>query len=107
VTRANGVTLNWTGGGANQTAVIVGTSTPSESSASAFFICFAQANASTFTVPASILTSLPPSGSVEEVGGVLGIVALPGGQVPTFTATGLDQGTIVSLSGSVKVLQYR
>jgi len=60
VTRANGVTVNWTGG--TGTVMIEGYSpitTPQN--AGAVFICYAQASAGSFTVPPGVLLALPAS----------------------------------------------
>ena len=60
VTRANGVTLNWTGGTASSVVRIVGQqSTDSSNSIGASFRCYVAANAGTFTVPPSVTLSLP------------------------------------------------
>jgi uncharacterized protein (TIGR03437 family) len=64
VTRANGVTLTWTGGDASQPVYISGTSVVvslSGTSTAATFICYANQSAGTFSVPASILNRLPAS----------------------------------------------
>jgi hypothetical protein len=61
VTRANGLTVTWTGGGPNDVMTISGNS----SAAFLFggiiqqFTCSAAASSGTFTVPASILTTFP------------------------------------------------
>jgi hypothetical protein len=47
-----------------------------------------------FTVPASITGALPPSNlqRPDQTIGFLAIGAGPSGNIPTFTAPGLDQG---------------
>src|ERR1022692_4922359 len=67
VNRSAGLPLNWTGGLASDIVEIFGASSnttgtgANEVSTGAEFICITTAGQGTFTVPASILTQLPPS----------------------------------------------
>jgi uncharacterized protein (TIGR03437 family) len=102
VTRANGLTVNWTGGASGSDVAISGFSLLPVSSGSTtynvgFFACRAPSSAGTFTVPASVLLSLPPSFVITEGG-----VSIPASYLmlnswaplTTFTATGLDLGLV-------------
>jgi len=62
VNRSQPLTITWTGGLAGYQIIITGTSPLSiETVGGAYFICVANATAGTFTVPASILSAIPPS----------------------------------------------
>lgn len=87
VTRANGVTLNWTGGAAGSIVRIVGQqSTDLSNSKGASFRCYVPANAGTFTVPPSVTLSLPP--------GNFGGWDFKTYTYGNFTATGLNIGLL-------------
>jgi len=96
VTRSQGVTVNWTGGNSNTYVEISGSafSGSSQTAVGGFFYCTAPVSAGTFTVPASVLLSLPPTGSITESGVT---IPIPGTLVVgnysnpvSFTASGLD-----------------
>jgi uncharacterized protein (TIGR03437 family) len=83
VTRSQGVTVNWTGGGSGFVEIAGGSIATSTSALfSAAFVCDAAASAGTFTVPASVLLALP-AGT-----GSLGVSNYTMPQ--SFTASGLD-----------------
>lgn len=61
VNRANGITFNWTGGAANSYIQIQGgNSTDNTGTVGVSFNCNAPASAGTFTIPPSVLLTLPP-----------------------------------------------
>ena len=87
VTRANGVTFNWTGGTAGSVVRIVGQqSTDASNSTGASFRCYVAANAGTFTIPPSVTLPLPPG----NFGGWDFKTYTDG----NFTATGLNFGLL-------------
>ena len=95
VTRSSGVTVNWSGGDpASQGITILGGNLDNASSAGAVFVCLADLRDGSFNVPNSILSALPPSNLAQpdQTTGFLAIGAGPSGDLPTFTATGLDAG---------------
>lgn len=102
VTRSNGVTVNWTGGDpatyVNITGLSLGSVAGSDTNfVAGFFSCQAPTSAGTFTVPASVLVSLPPSFTISEGGITISTstLSLSNLSVPvTFTATGLDLGLV-------------
>ena len=88
VTRANGMTLTWSGGAANSIIQIQGNNATNNSFANgANFTCFAAASAGTFTIPASVLLALPP-------GNFGGMDFQPYSPYGTFSASGLNLGFI-------------
>lgn len=91
VSRAAGATVSWTGGAANTFVVVGGSSSSSSTGVSASFYCFAPVAAGQFTVPASILLSMPAGTGTMSVEN----------ETPyaTFTATGLDTGIAYGFSG--------
>jgi uncharacterized protein (TIGR03437 family) len=88
VTRANGMTLTWSGGAANSIIRIQGSNaTDNTQTNGASFTCYAAASAGTFTIPASVLLALPPGnfGAMEFQ---------PNPAYGTFSASGLNLGFI-------------
>jgi uncharacterized protein (TIGR03437 family) len=84
VTRANGLTVTWGAGAANSFIEISGQSATDGTNANgASFTCFAATSAGTFTIPASVLLTLPP-------GNFGGIAFQPYAPYGTFSATGLN-----------------
>jgi uncharacterized protein (TIGR03437 family) len=93
VTRANGVTVNWTGGSSAYWVVITGSAFASatdvlDGSISASFACWVPSLANTFTVPASVLLSLPGGNGGE-------IDFRPTLPPLGFSATGLEVGFLL------------
>jgi hypothetical protein len=107
VNRSNPLTLNWTGGNANDLVEIIGSSstqTGSGTSAvttSTEFICVTTAGKQTFTVPTPILTQLPASTANNP--GILEVASGNAGN--PFTASlpklgGSTTGTFSSFVGT-------
>jgi hypothetical protein len=93
VTRSKGVTVNWTGGNSSTYVEISGSAFSGSTSATAVggaFYCTAPVSAGTFTVPAAVLLSLPPTGTVSGVA-IPGSLSVSNYSNPQqFTASGLD-----------------
>jgi hypothetical protein len=97
VTRSQGLNITWTNGypgalvymdGQSQVSVGVG----------AAFMCWADATAGSFTVPAGVLSALPPTYSDQgNPQGSLSVYQVFLG--PQFTAPGIDIGTTQSTDG--------
>jgi uncharacterized protein (TIGR03437 family) len=107
VTRANGVTVTWTGGAG--LVSIMGISmidTPQE--AGAMFLCIEQASKGTFTVPPAVLLALPVSASSSGFSmGSLMVTDQPA--VVPFSPnppTGLDVGNFSATFATFKTLGY-
>ncbi len=93
VNRAQGQTVNWTGGAANSFVQIEGQSSlgSGASLVSATFICYAPIGPGQFTVPSWVLLALPPN--------PYGSMAVTNQTAPqTFTASGLDYSSGVTTS---------
>jgi hypothetical protein len=107
VTRSAGQTINWTGGGSSGYVSIIGLSATGTTSGSiAEFICIAPVAAQSFTIPAAVLLSLPPSASIDGIpfGSLsVGIYTNP---VP-FTAQGLNYAFITAGSSSSASVNYQ
>ena len=110
VTRASGQTVTWTGGDPSGSVLILGFSTVAGAQAGREFLCVEKASAGTFTIPAAVLLALPatvgsPSGTTAaSVTGALGVGYQKSN---SFTAPGIDQGTIVGLGLNLKVITYK
>jgi uncharacterized protein (TIGR03437 family) len=98
VARSQGQTVQWTGGVTASFVLISGSSATFDSTGDtigATFACAAPVSAGQFTVPTSVLESLPASGTVDGVSvpGSLSVadVALP----QKFSASGLNEGIAV------------
>jgi hypothetical protein len=102
VTRAQGVTVTWSGGAPGVYVTINGSSTSSPVSGTpvtATFTCQTLLSAGTFTVPVPVLLALPA--------GTQGKLSLIDSTTPqAFTATGLDLGYSVSMSEFDENVQY-
>jgi uncharacterized protein (TIGR03437 family) len=97
VNRSQPLTITWTGGTAGALVTIQGTSTAAltaKGAVGASFFCWADAGQGSFTVPVSILSALPLSltDNKGRAQGTLTVYETLYGK--TFTATGLDYGTI-------------
>jgi hypothetical protein len=98
VTRSQGVTFQWTGGIAGTYVEMTGSSITldlSQNYLGASFVCTAPVGQGQFTVPASVLDSLPASGTLDgfNIPGTLGIANYT---VPQkFSATGLNLGAVI------------
>jgi uncharacterized protein (TIGR03437 family) len=86
ITRAEGLTVNWTGGDASTYVQISGSA--STVGASVFFICDAPLSPATFTVPPSVLLALPAAGGGVQVSSFT--------NPKSFSAAGLDFGYAAS-----------
>jgi uncharacterized protein (TIGR03437 family) len=84
VTESQGQLITWTGGATGTYVEIIGSSSSSDFSASATFICVAPASAEKFTVPSYVLLAMP-TGT-----GSLGLFNFS--NPVKFTATGIDSG---------------
>jgi len=118
INRASGVTVNWSGGGANDRVSIMGTSAERTGGtearpiySAAIFVCIANASARTFTVPSSVLMQLPASPGPEGLS-ILGIQQFNDGSAGRFTAPltaggTTDYATFNYAIGELKNVTYR
>ncbi len=114
ITRADDLSITWSGGDVKGTVEISGYSVGGSSAASALgagFICTAPAAPGQLTVPSLILTALPPSSNFSNSILSVSTGSLRVGQAGTlvpFTAVGLDLGfawTETSISNSTVTYQ--
>jgi uncharacterized protein (TIGR03437 family) len=109
IPRSQGLDLTWTGGGSDDLVLITGTSVTSTGgdAPGAGFVCLETTAAKHFVVPPEVLSALPPSApaSLIDFGGIL--LVSSGKVEKTFTAPGLDQGTVLVDGGSAKPVSYR
>jgi hypothetical protein len=90
VTRANGLTITWSGG-ASQTVLISGASyTDTSLTSGAAFFCVAAGDPGSFSVPASVLLALPAAPASPNGG----VTFQPAPAPNNFTASGLTVGSI-------------
>lgn len=97
INRSAGVTVTWVGGDASQTVIIAGGSTDQKTKKSGGFVCLAPGNAGTFTIPATVLADMPPTGSTIGTSDSLGALMVGAASMAspqTFTAPGLTSGKI-------------
>jgi uncharacterized protein (TIGR03437 family) len=108
ITRASGQTITWSGGDANTTILIGGSSVTGSSadSVGATFSCVARASDGSFTIPSQVLLALPPSVQVSGVDVSSLFVGAYTAPV-TFTASGLDYGAVIGSVENVKTLGYK
>jgi hypothetical protein len=84
INRANGVQVNWTGGGPGTYVIISGNSSSQTTGATGNFACLANQSALTFTVPDYVTSALPAGSGTLTVENVANF--------STFTASSLDFG---------------
>ena len=111
VDRTMPLNITWTGGEPGQLMVVAGGASDSKTKNSGGFFCLVPVGPGKFSVPVSVLADLPPTkpltgGSEDSFGGI-GLISVPQGTPPTFTATGLDNRLIVTGSASIKTVQIQ
>jgi uncharacterized protein (TIGR03437 family) len=97
ITRAQGLTVNWTGNDPDTYVQVAGSATTV--GVTVFFTCDALASAGTFTVPPAVLLALPAAG---------GGITFSSFTLPTsFSATGLDFGFATSYASVFESTTYQ
>jgi len=110
ISRANGVTLTWSGADPNGYVIISGISFSASGTGSAGFNCTAKAADNQFTVPAIVLLALPQN-AINESDGVntsdaslqVGIATAP----VMFKATGLDLALAIASFSIAQSVNYQ
>ena len=108
VNRAQPLTISWTGGDSGQVVGIMGIGEDLPTNSSAAFACIAPRGATTFTVPADILSTLPATrANPLQSKDIIYLITVPGSSVQNLNASGLDQGSAayLSINGKTVVLQ--
>ena len=107
IVRGNPLTVTWTGGDPSSYVEIVGESANtdlSDNEIGASFYCIAPTAPGSFTIPGAVTLGLPASASVDSIGFLdLGSVSAPG----TFTAPGLDFGSIIAESSAGSTVSWK
>ena len=111
VPRNQPLTITWTGGAATGQVDVIGTSplavdtTTQNPIGGASFICVAPASAGTLTVPAAILSALPPSANISESGFTVGggFIIVNSTSATRATVPGLDVFLTGASSGDGKI----
>lgn len=107
VNRAQGLTVNWTGAPAGQAVLILGHGTDLPTNSKAMFVCMAPGTAAgSFTVPPPILGALPVSRGGKSRG-LIYVGSAPVSTPPSFTATGLDLGAVMTLQLNAKDVRFQ
>ena len=104
IRRNQNMVVRWTGGSADELALISGTSTTGNPPVGTFFVCAERAPAHSFTVPSYLLASMPASG---PQGGVFMLGSAPSLAPYKFTAPGLDLGYFRYTTWFVKMVTYQ
>jgi uncharacterized protein (TIGR03437 family) len=110
VTRSQGQTVTWTGGDPTGNVLILGFSTVTGANAGREFLCVAPTSAGTFTIPPPVLLALPASTSTgipTSAAAVTGALGVGYAKTNTFTAPGIDFGTIVGLGLNLTTASYK
>lgn len=112
IVRSQGQEFTWSGGNANSTVVIFGTSYNDTQKASGVFYCYERGSAGRFTVPSYILNSLPPAVaptlSITDVSVPSSLVGVGLATDPSrFTASGLDVGIMTYVNMNAKTVSFQ
>lgn len=108
VNRTQPLTISWSGGDTNQVIMIIGFGEDLPTNSSAVFACVAPFGATSFAIPADILTNLPATRSNPlQSKDVIYLVGLPSSSIQDLNASGLDVGVsaFYSVNGKTVVLQ--
>jgi hypothetical protein len=107
INRSAGTTVSWTGA-AGETVWIWGGAADGATDATVVFSCLAPASAGSFTIPARVLSRVPPLRTRRsQTNSWLGVADLNSGNLRQFEAGGLDRGFADSFAQVVSVVQYR
>jgi uncharacterized protein (TIGR03437 family) len=106
--RTQALTLNWTGTPSGYQMFVAGGNVDKPSNSSALFFCSVPSGATSFTIPAPILSALPAT--QRFLGRSQGALYLGAWNLATpasFSASGLDLGVVISaqISGKTVVFQ--
>lgn len=114
VPRTQPLTINWTGGAANGLVYVngisaLGVDASFDIQGGGEFVCVAPSSAGTLTIPAPILSALPPSGTFTEAVPLVGSISLSTGIIivsstatTSASAPGLDVFLVGASSGDGK-----
>jgi len=93
VNRSEPLTISWSGAGPSDIVGVVGFGLDPPTNSGTAFACLAQPGASSFTVPADVLTNLPATEQyVSNSTDVIYLVSVPQSAMAAISAGGLDTG---------------
>ncbi len=113
ITRSAGQLITWSGGDPSSTVIInggsflLGTNPDGSDTVGAFFTCTAPDSALQFNIPALVLDELPASVVNPDLPIPTGSLSIASYQLASFTATGLDKGTLSSTVSAGKSVTYQ
>src|SRR5581483_5131658 len=93
IDRSQPLTVSWTGSGPNDVVGLVGVGADITSNSATAFACVAQPGTNSLTVPADVLSNVPPTQQyVLNSADVIYLVSIPQSAIAAIKATGLDTG---------------
>jgi hypothetical protein len=108
IDRANGTTVHWRNASPDHLMVMMGNNVDQESTAVGTVVCVAPASRGEFTIPPQLLANIPLS---KDVPGVrydqLYLSSMSAKPSATIHATGLQNGSVISLYTMVRSVDYR
>jgi uncharacterized protein (TIGR03437 family) len=108
IDRTKDLPITWTAGDSGRMVTVTGLAVASNQrpSVATMFFCTERADRGQLTVPSAILSALPASPTGESESAVTFTVA-PIGAAATFSATGLDLGTISYSQTSLRTVSFK
>jgi len=105
VDRTQPLTLSWSGAPAGQSLAILGVDSDLPTNSSSMFVCIAPANATSFTVPAEVLSAIPAT--QPNVLASKSVVYLLSSNPAPLVASGLaaSSAAAVSILGATVIFQ--
>ena len=108
IDRSQPLTAAWSGAPAGSNVSVAGGAVDLPTNSSALFLCVAPVGATSFTVPAAVLSALPPSRPLaSQTKAVLFVGTLPMGNSSVFTASGLDTAVMLPVFLSGRTVAFR
>ena len=105
VARSQPLPLNWTGSAAGQTVAVFGVNSDLPTDSSAVFLCIAPSGASSFTVPAEVLSALPATQPTPLHS--KSVIYLMASSDTPFSANGLKTALASSVYVTGKTVNFR
>ena len=108
ITRAQPLTINWSGGPSNVPVAILGANVDVPTNSTALFFCVAPAGTTSFSVPTYILASVPATRTPAILSqGALYVGAMTLAAPTNFTATGLDLGVTAGTTFTSRPVYFK
>jgi uncharacterized protein (TIGR03437 family) len=103
--------VDWTGGTAGESVLVLGYGTDQANKASSGFLCMAPSDSGSFTVPAAAMANLPAVQGTGDLGGKFGLLGLfsfrSAGQVTPFQAPGLSLGLVIGAQIEARSIEIK